>query len=197
MTSFYLGSETRLSPGTSEINDSVTYIYDPRDPFPSYGGTVLGEKTGPAIQNPNLGRTDQAVFETNVLDSALVLLGPVSATIWVKSSAECTDLIISLQDVFSDGQVINIQEGGRQIRFAEKGPQKKEISGWATGYQLNPGHKLRMVISSALFPRYNRNLNNCQPASVAMHPEVAVQTIYFGHEMPSCIHLPVLDLGNN
>ncbi|GEM_PF-3701052 len=121
----------------------------------------------------------------------MVLLGPVGATIWFSSTAECTDFYVLLQDEFPDGKIINIQEGGTKVKFSKKEPLKTEISVWATGYQLNPGHKLRVVITSSWFPRFNRNLNICDPAAVATTMAEAKQTVMYGPDTPSSVNLPV------
>ena len=191
MTPWYLGPEGYIGPAMATKESSASFSYDPLEPYPSFGGTVLGEIAGPALQNDNLSRMDQVIFQTEVLDTSLVLLGPVTASLWVESTTHCTDFIVCLQDVFADGRIINIQEGGAEVHSESTEPVMKEISVWATGYQLNPGHKLRVVITSSLFPRFNRNLNDCVPASEAINPVTAEQKVFFGPEKSSCIMLPV------
>lgn len=181
----YIGSEKPLESG------ALQFDYNPADPFPSHGGTALGTGIGPAKQNDNISRNDQLVFEMNIEEKPLILLGPISATLWVSSDAPCTDFIVCLQDVFPDGNIINIQEGGARVKFSGEIPLKTEISVWATGYQLNPGHKLRVTITSSWFPRYNRSLNNCVPAFTATAMQNARQKVYFGTDYPSSINLPV------
>ena len=196
---YYLGPEDVIASEPFEMSGSLSYTYDPADPFPSLGGTTLGKGVGPARQNPNVGRKDQIAFEMDAANAPLILLGPVSATLWLSSSAECTDFIVSIQDVFPDGKIINIQEGGARLKFADDSKKQAEISVWATGYQLNPGHRLRVVISSGWFPRYNRSLNNCEPAAIATTMNKAVQTLWYGPDTPSSVNLPVYTIpsGNN
>ena len=88
-----------------------------------------------------LDRKDQLVFEKEQ-EEPLILLGPVSATLWLSSNASCTDFMVGLQDVFPDGKIINIQEGIARVEFNANRPRKTEISVWATGYQFQPGHHL-------------------------------------------------------
>jgi predicted acyl esterase len=57
--------------------------------------------------------------------------------------------------------------------------------------QLNPDHKLKVVVTSSWFPRFNRNLNGCDPICDAYLPTKATQKVYFGASTPSCINLPV------
>ena len=103
--------------------------------------------------------------------------------------------MVCLQDVFPDGKIINIQEGGARARFEEGIPQKVEISVWATGYQINPGHRLRVIITSSWFPRFNRSLNNCEPVFAAARMVKASQSVYYGTDTPSCVNLPIFKTG--
>jgi len=190
---YYIGPEGFLSTIHYTNNGTLEYIYSPSDPYPSIGGTILGDGVGPARQNSNAERKDQLVFEMKIDEKPLTLLGPVSATLWLSSNAKCTDFIVGLQDVFPDGKIINIQEGGSRVRFTSDMPQRTEISVWATGYQLNPGHKLRVFIASSWFPRYNRNLNNDEPAATAVAMREAAQKVSYGTETPSSINLPIFE----
>ena len=191
ITPYYIGTGNHIDPEKPLESGVLQFNYNPGDPFPSHGGTALGTGIGPAKQNDNISRTDQLAFEINIEEKPLVLLGPVSATLWISSDATCTDFIVCVQDVFPDGNIINIQEGGRRVKFTGETPLKTEISVWATGYQLNPGHKLRATITSSWFPRYNRSLNNCEPAFTATTIQNARQKVYFGTEYPSSINLPI------
>jgi putative CocE/NonD family hydrolase len=194
ITPFYIGPDGYLDKAPAGSSGKLQYVYDPADPYPSIGGTILGDSVGPARQNQNVMRKDQLVFEMNISDKPLTLLGPVSATLWVSSDAPCTDFIAGIQDVFPDGKIINIQEGGARLNSIVTGkPFKTEISIWATGYQVNPGHKLRVFIASSWHPRYNRNLNNCQPMASATNPVKAVQSVYYGDTMSSSINLPIFE----
>ncbi len=191
-TPFYLTADSKISSKKTTEKGSLKYSYNPADPYPSLGGTALGAGVGPALQNKNLERKDLLFFETEKLSKPLTILGDISAELYVSSDAKCTDFIVCLQDVFPNGNIINIQEGGAKVSFSGSQPEKKEISVWATGYELKPGHKLRVVITSSWFPRYNRNLNICEPVFMATKMNHTNQTLWFGQEYPSCVVLPVL-----
>ena len=193
-TNYYIGSDKYFCPEVPRQQGKLEYTYDPANPYPNKGGTILQENVGPALQNENLSRCDQVVFETDVLQSPLILLGPINATLYVSSDAASTDFIVCLQDVFPDGNIINIQDGGTTVKFEKAGVKKAELSVWATGYQVNPKHKLRVVITSSLFPRFNRNLNSNEPIFSAKTIKKAHQKIYFGHTYPSAVILPILKL---
>ncbi len=188
---YYLGSGNHLTKEANPENGVLSYRYDPADPFPSYGGTALGDSVGPAVQNANLSRRDQLTFDTEILEKPLILLGDISATLWLSSDAACTDFVVGLQDVFPDGKIINIQEGIAKAKFNGNDPQRTEISVWSTGYQLNPGHRLHVVVTSSWFPRFNRSLNGCESFMDATVFKGANQKVFYGTQTPSCINLPV------
>ena len=194
---YYLNANGKISNQPDVIEKVVEYRYDPTDPYPSFGGTFLGVGVGPAYQNSNVNRKDQVVFESETLQEPLVLLGEIGATVYASTDAPSTDFYVQLQEVRADGKIINIQEGGKTIYSEERADpfvEKVDISVWATGYQINAGNKLRVVISSSLFPRYNRNLNSGEEIYSAKSPRVANQKIYFGEKYPTRIELPVIDI---
>ena len=194
ITPYYLGPSGYLGTSLHDEKGSLKFDYSPSDPYPSHGGTALGPGVGPARQNDNLTRTDQLVFEKETETEPFILLGLVSASLWLSSTAPCTNFFVLLQDQFPDGKIINIQEGGAKVSFDNKDPKKVEISVWATGYQLNAGHKLRVVITSGWFPRFNRSLNTCEPAYSAVTIQNAKQQVFYGKEMPSSVNLPVYQI---
>lgn len=189
----YFLDKDKISQTAPEKSCRLEFVYNPQDPYPSLGGNFIGMDVGPAVQNKNTDRKDQWIFETDVLTDPLILLGSVSASLYVSSTAEKTDFIILLQDVFPNDTIINIQEGAKQISTNENKVTRVNLESWPTGYQLNPGHKLRIVITSSWFPRYNRSLNTAEPIYGAKESMKAVQTIYLGPEYLSKITLPVLN----
>ncbi|HPI72838.1 MAG TPA: CocE/NonD family hydrolase [bacterium] len=188
---YYLGPSSTLSTNKPTKAEKATYVYDPQNPYPSLGGTFLGIGVGPAWQNSNVERTDQVVFESDTLSAPLTLLGPLQAELYVASDAASTDFFACLQDVQPDGKIVNIQEGGQQVQGGKK-IRRIRFSLWAAGYQLAVGHKLRVVICSSLFPRYNRNLNNGEPIFSAARSRIATQTVSWGPKHPSHLILPII-----
>ena len=193
LTSYYIGKENYLSTKPIQGEGNLNYIYFPEDPYPSLGGTALGVNVGPSLQNSAMSRKDQLVFETQQLENPLTLLGDLSAVLYISSDADCTEFFVCIQDIFPNGDIVNIQEGGAKVHFSKNKIERKEISVWSTGYELKQGHKLRTVITSSWFPRFNRSLNNCEPAFSANQFHQANQTVYYGADTPSHIVLPVLN----
>ena len=115
LTKYYFGPEKSLSKKLSGKYGFLSYVYNPANPCPSFGGTIFGSKVGPADQSANTLRTDQLVFEMEIKEKPLTLLGPISAQLFVKTDVKSTDFFVCLQDVFPDGPIINIQTGGAKF----------------------------------------------------------------------------------
>jgi uncharacterized protein len=191
-TKYFLSANGRMEPKEPAQKGQVQYRYDPQDPYPSLGGSFLGIGVGPAWQNPNVSRKDQAIFESDSLNSPLTLLGPVNASLDVSSDVATTEFYASLQDVLPNGQIVNIQEGGAIWKGKANKNRRLDISLWSAGYELAKGHKMRLVVSSSLFPRFNRTLNGGESPFIAKQIRTSQQTVYFGKGHDSYVTLPVL-----
>jgi len=133
---YYIGPGGYLSETNYRETGDLQYDYSPADPFPSIGGTALGSGVGPARQNENINRKDQLVFEMDVTGNPFILLGPISATLWLSSDASCTNFIVGLQDVFPDGKIINVCSAYFYV--------KTEVSG--CNGQIFQGHYIHFTL---------------------------------------------------
>ncbi|MEI2718619.1 MAG: CocE/NonD family hydrolase [Gemmatimonadales bacterium] len=147
-----------------------TYTYDPGDPTPYLiDSRELEESLNEDYTTLNATRRDALVFTSKPLTRPLEVTGEMTATLWASSDAKDTDWAIMLLDVFPDGHAERVQDGLVRARFRKgmdkvvplvKGQvEKYEIDLWFTSKVFAPGHRLRVSITSALFPKYNRNLN--------------------------------------
>ncbi|PRY39424.1 CocE/NonD family hydrolase [Umezawaea tangerina] len=202
--------ELGTAPPTADAHD--TYLYDPRRPVPTLGGTVLatgpGEFAGPADQSPVEGRDDVLCFTTPVLRAAVEVTGHVRLVLHVSSSALDTDFTAKLVDVHPDGRAIILCEGVRRARYrdspAEPTPLRAGevtelvVDVGVTSNAFLPGHRIRLEVSSGNFPRYDRNTNT--GGAVAHDGEadlvVAVNRVFHGPAHPSRLVLPVIDRGD-
>jgi predicted acyl esterase len=60
-------------------------------------------------------------------------------------------------------------------------------------HTFKPGHRIRMVLASAEFPWFARNMNRFGPIADQADPRTAVNTVHHGSARPSCLRLPVED----
>ncbi|MCJ7628948.1 MAG: hypothetical protein MUO50_11255, partial [Longimicrobiales bacterium] len=63
---------------------------------------------------------------------------------------------------------------------------------WFTGIVIPRGHRLRVVVSSALFPKYDRNLNTGGDNERDTEFVAAHQTVFHDAAFPSHVTLPVI-----
>lgn len=161
-----------LAPAAEDKPD--TFIYDPMNPVPSYGGNVCC--TGNAVQGGAFDqrkmeeREDILVYSTEPLKEGIELTGTIDVTLYVSSDAKDTDFTVKLIDVDEQGRAYNLDETIQRMRYRngydkplarmEKDKVYKfKFQPMMTSNYFAPGHRIRIEISSSNFPRFDRNLN--------------------------------------
>jgi putative CocE/NonD family hydrolase len=123
----------------------------------------------------------------------------LKAVLYASSSARDTDFFARLSDVFPDGRAICLQNGVVRARLRDPEHPKAlepdhvyrfEIDMWATANVFAAGHRIRLDISSADFPRFDRNSNS---AGAGHGPIRATQSVYHEPGRDSHLLLSVLD----
>ena len=177
------------------------YTYDPADPTPTVGGSICSFVYPPgSVDVSEVQRRDDVLtFTTDVLASDLDVVGPLRLVLYACSSAVDTDFSARLSDVFPDGRAIQLQSGMLRARFRDIQGEPEllepgqvycfDIDMWATANRFAAGHRLRVDISSADFPRFDRNTNL---GGAAGAPVPAEQTLLSGPEHPSRLVIRVL-----
>lgn len=174
------------------------YTYDPQDPTPTLGGSILSSVYPPgSVDVTELQvRSDVLTFTTPALEHDIDVVGPVTLELYASSTALDTDFVARLSDVFPDGRAIQLQTGIVRARYRDTDGDpallepgmiyRLEIGLAATANRFAAGHRLRVDVCSADFPKLERNANRGgEPGP----PVRAVQTIFHGSAYPS--HLVV------
>ena len=65
-----------------------------------------------------------------------------------------------------------------------------EIDLWSTAMLFKAGHRLRVLVTSSDFPRYDRNPNTGELAHVATRLVPALQQVFHGEDCASHLLLP-------
>jgi putative CocE/NonD family hydrolase len=210
MTSLFLNDEK--SGTINSLNDgslsfkwpsfkeaSNTYPYDPMHPIMTLGGNNLEILAGPMDQRPI--EQNVLTFTSKPLNHNLTIAGPISAKLFVSSTAVDTDFTVKVTDVVPDGTSINLEDG--IIRTKERNGQDTvqylkpgkvySVTVNLTGisHQFQPGHRIRVDTASSNYPRFDRN-NNTAGQGVYDAPVIAQNTIYHDAFHPSAIFLPVI-----
>lgn len=171
-TRYYLHADGTLSTvKPTGAGDSRKYKYDPKNPVPTIGGGNLHIKSGPMDQQAAEGRKDVLLFTSEALKEPVKVSGPLSAVLYVSTSACDTDFTVKLTDVYPTGQSIllldGIQRGMFRNSLEKPEPMKPgqvyemRVNLWDTSYVFNKGHKIRIAVSSSNFPRFSANRNAC------------------------------------
>jgi len=203
-TKLFLREHGALSfeaPGASEPPEA--YVYDPHDPCPTCGGSLLMPGTyrrGPVDQAPILIRRDVLNYTSAPLEKDLEITGPLSMVLYAASSAVDTDWVVKLCDVHPDGRTFNVSDGVLRASYREGGQVPVEpgavlrydISLAATSIVLPAGHRLRVLVTSSDFPRYARNPNTGENAAEATVLRPARQQIFHDGARATHLVLPVI-----
>ncbi|NNJ55638.1 MAG: CocE/NonD family hydrolase, partial [Bacteroidia bacterium] len=206
-----------LSDGEGLYTDQRTdktfsYIYNPNDPSPTIGGKNLHDDLdqGPYDLTDSVeSRGDVAIFTTEALESNLSVKGKIEVKLYVSSDRKDTDFAIRLSEVYSDGRSILLLDGIQRMRFRDGfAPSDTSAMNPGTVYPITivlddisntflKGNKIRLIVSSSNYPRYNRNMNTNgemypdDNPDTLVNPLVASNTIYTGTTYPSQIIFPV------
>jgi putative CocE/NonD family hydrolase len=187
-------------------SDNDNYHYDPLNPVPTTGGNnCCGTPTvaGPVDQRPLERREDVLVYTSEFLKKSITIAGPIKMKLFAATDGKDTDWMIKLIDVYPDGYSMPVAEGILRARFREGLDKMKlltpnqvyeyEIELTPTANVFQPGHRIRVDITSSNFPQFDRNPNTGEPLGSSAKTRVAQQTIYHGGSTPSHILLPVVD----
>ncbi len=170
-TNFYLhegGRIDTIAPTGAEKED--TYTYDPADPTPYLiDARELELSLNEDYAAVHRKRKDLVLYETAPLEKDMEITGPMTAQLWAATDAKDTDWNVMILDVFPDGRALRIQDGimrqrfleGFELegRFAPNTPNRANIDLWFTSIVIPKGHRIRVSVASASFPKYDRNLN--------------------------------------
>ena len=191
-----------LSPAVPAGEPADRYVYDPDNAVPTHGGALIGAAPGPLDQRVVEGRPDVLVYTTPAFEHDTEVTGPVSLELYVSSSAVDTDLTGKLVDVWPNGFAQNLTDGILRLRYRNS-MEKAELMNpgeiykvtvdlWSTANVFLAGHRLRLEIASANFPRFDRNLNTGGSPEGASLAIKATNLIYHDRDHPSALVLPIV-----
>jgi uncharacterized protein len=193
------GVLSRRAPRTEEPPDY--YTYDPQMPVPTDTGAGLLE--GFFDQQAIEARDDVLVYSTSPLRRGVEITGPITARLYVSSSAPDTDFTVKLVDVYPDGRAFTVQDGILRARYREGFGSSAlmkpgqvyciDIDLDATSNFFDVGHRIRVEVSSSNFPRYDRNLNTGGDNFAETCSAIARNSIHHSRDSASYITLPMID----
>jgi putative CocE/NonD family hydrolase len=202
------GTLTQQTPAAklSAAETLDSFVYDPANPVPTIGGPLCcrGDllKPGPFDQKEAEQRKDVLVYTTPPIEHDLEVTGPITAELYVTSSAVDTDFTAKLVDLWPNGFAQNLTEGILRMRYRDSREKPEPVKPgavyhvsvdlWATSNVFLAGHRLRLEISSSNFPRFDRNLNTGEEQAHGSRMVKATNTVLHDREHPSALILPVV-----
>jgi putative CocE/NonD family hydrolase len=195
----------------------VRFTHDPDKPVATLGGATLfnlspNESTTAESWddlNAQAGSRDQrpienqcVTFTSAPLESDLLVTGPVKALVFFSSSAVDTDLVIRLCDVYPDGRSMLLCDGIQRASFRDSSFRQSlldpgstyqmEVDLWATSNLFRAGHRIRVVVNSSSFPRFDVNPGTGESGLRPLRKVKAENCVFVDSIHPSRIVLPVM-----
>lgn len=186
------------------------FTYDPRNPVPTIGGAICCNAKvmppGPLDQSSVEGRKDVLVYTSAPLTEDVEVTGPVRVVLYISTSANDSDFTAKLVDVQPNGQPLLVTDGIQRLRYRlslstpvfvkRNTTYRIGINTGVTSYVFEPGHRIRLEVSSSDFPHFDRNFNTTKPVGDETKMVKAHQTIYHRPGYLSAIILPVIPHSN-
>ena len=197
-----LGGDGTLSTLEPSSEPADKYTYDPRSPTPFVTDVSFVQLGGPDDYRNVEKRDDVLVYTTDKLTEDTLVCGPVKAHLFASSSAKDTDFMVMLLDVWPNGVAQRLIDGMVRARFRE-GMDKPsliepgkmvayDVDVWNTCQAFKKGHKIRVQVSSAAWPKYDRNPNTGDALGMGKEMLPAEQTIFHERDRGSYVTLPVI-----
>jgi putative CocE/NonD family hydrolase len=181
--------------------ESSSFVADPQNPVRDDYGTNFGATDLRWLAD----RSDVLTFETEALGSDVEVTGPITAEIFLSSSAPDCDIYTELLDVSPDGTAYNLMGPGNAVLRAScrnKRPEQELLSPgevvtltldrMRNGNTFKAGHRLRLCIAASWFPIYSRNLQTGLLETESAVTQPATITVHHSARYPSRLLLPLI-----
>jgi putative CocE/NonD family hydrolase len=211
-------AESSAEAPSEPLDNADHYLSDPGKPIP-YTQKLAAPDSSWVVEDQRLAatRADVLVYETEVLEEALTLAGPIQVNLFVSSTGSDADFVVKLIDVWdkhpnepknkqlaSPGgyqQLIGSEIMRAKFRESLSDPKPLEpnkitpirFTLWDRFHTFKKGHRLMVQVQSSLFPLYDRNpqvFMNIHQAKAEDY-QSARQTIYRSSKYPSHLVLPL------
>jgi putative CocE/NonD family hydrolase len=218
---FYLTAGGKAGFTAPKAGDATydEYVSDPARPVPFRRRPDSG--TGNtwrswlvSDQRDASGRTDVAVFTSDVLKEPLKISGQPLVDLVASTSGSDSDWVVKVIDVYPDEVAGDEEMGGYQLMVSADIFRGRYREGFETAKPIEPGkpllykfalptanhvflpgHRMMVQVQSSWFPLYDRNPQTFVPSIIWAKPadyQKATQRIYHAPDHASFIELPVV-----
>ncbi|HWZ84936.1 MAG TPA: CocE/NonD family hydrolase, partial [Thermoanaerobaculia bacterium] len=213
------GSKLSLTAPTAGGAEFAEYVSDPARPTPYRPRPVDGAAPGwqkwlSNDQRETSGRTDVAVFTSDVLTAPMKISGQPIANLVASTSGTDSDWVVKVIDVYPPEVAGDPAMGGYQLmiaadvfrgRYRESLETAKPIEAGKpllyrfalpnANHVFLPGHRIMVQVQSSWFPLYDRNPQTFVPNIFWAKPgdyRAATQRIYHAPDKASFIEMPIV-----
>ena len=200
---FWLNENHQLLLQKSATNGSDVYISDPANPVP-----YIDKKSDDRIneymaadQSFTAKRNDVLYYESQTLDSNMILLGPITANLFASTSGTDADFIVKLIDVLPNGtqQLVRAEVLRGKFRnswekpepFVPNQPTPIHFTLNDIAHNFLKGHKLMVQVQSSWFPLVDRNPQQFMEIPLANDSDFKKATIKIYHDVAHPSYLEV------
>ena len=175
------------------------FTFDPRRPVPA----ALGILPSGEDRTPLQRRDDVLVYTSEVIEEAVEIVGKVVVEFHAATDARDTDFVANIMDVYPDGRAVKLGPITGVVRARYRnGFDREELltPGEVARYEIDlghiahsfePGHRIRIDLTSSAYPHVAPNQNTGNPVATDTEWNTARQIIHHSREYPSRIILPV------
>jgi len=197
------GTLTADAPTDAEPDD--TLIYDPVDPVPSVVDPNFYSPD--AVETPldhrfKQRRDDVLVYTSAPVSETMIVAGLPSVQLFAATDGPDTDWFVALHAVSPTGKAMLLCEGHLRGRYHEGVDHESllqsqqiyefSIAMSAVGHAVQPGHRLRLTVTSSDFPTWDRNPNTGHPIGLDTELRVATNRVRHQPGAASFVSLPVV-----
>jgi putative CocE/NonD family hydrolase len=222
-TPLYLASGSKLAlaapPTGSSAGAYTEYVSDPARPVPYRPRPVSNSGSDWAKwlsddQRESSGRTDVAVFTSDVLTAPVKISGQPIANLIASTSGTDSDWVVKVIDLYPPEVAGDPGMGGYQLmvsadifrgRYRESLETAKPLASNTplpyrfelptANHVFRPGHRIMVQVQSSWFPLYDRNPQTFVPNIFWAKPEdyrAATQRVFHAPDHASFIELPLV-----
>ncbi|WP_433519401.1 CocE/NonD family hydrolase [Nonomuraea sp. CA-143628] len=187
--------DTRQADDPTAGGAPSVYLYDPADPTPTIGGTMVSWSAGRKDNRAIEARPDVLTFTSEPLAGDVEVIGPVRVRLHARSDNPYVDYFARLCEVSPRGRSTNLCDG--IVRLSEPGGEPGDVRAvdielWPLAHRFRRGHRIRLQVSSGAHPRFGRNPGTGEPLARARELRPSKHEIFHDPGRPSALWLPVV-----
>jgi predicted acyl esterase len=187
---FYLASDSKLTNLETDSKPTAVF-FDAKNLVPTIGGRNLFMPDGPKDLQELPKRKDVCTYTTDTLTDDLEVTGRLWANLYIADVERERDVSLRLVDIWPNGQMYLIAEGGSRIlprRAYEpktSDPRLVIVDLWTTSMVFAKGHKIGLLVSASNFPAYDISFGPNETTGTAF-------TLHSTTKCPSSLALPIM-----